>query len=203
MLCLLLVIAGVSAHLVTIQLIGDDKVGLVHQSGKPVYLLEKSGYLRVCVAATWSNPCINTFDHNVRCAAITENCQCYQWMSTLSDTQCVLLPFTPATTTIGAKWNLMRRHNIVAATPRLSHWFDIVHSQSPKTRIGQFLTHICPVQITTTMPPPCTITHEIPLVRVHLSARIQSTESFQHASWAIAIAILFIPFGVTYIRFDI
>lgn len=200
-LCLLLCVYYSAATTVLINDIGD-MFFFVHKSGNPLWLVPgASGVLRICLVLTDTHPCLQGQQHSSRCNAITPDCRCYTWMNTISDNQCVDLPYTPTTKTLLPQWQLLQRPSVYAAPHNLANFYAILHARFPAYSLPDFLSAVCSIQTAPIqLPPPCTVEHAIPLQR--MAVYPVTVKDLSKAIGVVCALVLVVPLLLIYISFD-
>lgn len=201
-LLLLYIIPAYAGSFATIHDIGSPYT-VLHESGDLYWLRPGTGYLQVCLAMSWQHPCVAQFEHSRLCPAITPDCKCYTWMSTISDEICADIFYNDSTnTSIVPQWQLMRREGVYAAPSQLALWYGILHARFPTYSFGDYLPAACLLSAATVLPAGCTVAHVINIQRPSVAPPLSQASSFTTTAAIITTVVAAAPLILTYIRFE-
>lgn len=145
----------------------------VHRNNAPLFLKQPGMFMRICLVFGWAYG-VSTFEHSPKCAAITADCRCYNWINTQSGTPCIDMLLNE---TITLQWYLQPAPDVRALPRRAILQYNILKARWPHYSVHSFAEAHCALAPHYLRPANIMVSHTIPVTTLVPSIDLPGIET--------------------------
>ena len=163
----------------------------VHQNNAPVYLHQPGTFMRICLVFGWGYG-VTAFEHSPQCAAVTQDCRCYNWINSQSGTPCVDMLLNESVT---LQWYLQPDTTAIALPRQAILQYRILKARWPHYNIHSFAAAHCALAPHNLRPINAILSHSIPVTVIVPSITLNGIEMvvwLSLFSYTAAMALLYL-----------
>ena len=163
---------GQSNFLSSVSMAMVNRKMYVHQNNAPVYLHQPGTFMRICLVFGWGYG-ITAFEHSPKCAAVTPDCRCYNWINSQSGTPCVDMLLNESAT---LQWYLQPDTTVLALPRQAILQYRILKARWPHYNIHSFAAAHCAIAPHSLRPSNLIVSHTIPVTIITPSVTLNGIE---------------------------